>query len=197
MPKVEELAGSERGAVLILAAGRGRRFGSDKRRAQLADGRPLLCASVEAMRAAGLPCLLCLAERDRDAPPLRDVATHFTAAADRGMGATLASGVARLGPVPFLLVALGDMPWIAAESICAVAAAARADRIVVPTCRGQPGHPVAFGADFLPLLARLDGDRGARAVVETHRAAVLEIPLDDPGILRDVDRASDLRDTMP
>jgi molybdenum cofactor cytidylyltransferase len=194
---VNDTGSTARGAVLILAAGRGRRFGSDKRRALLADGRPLLQASVEAAQAADLPCLLCLSSRDRDAPPFDGIQTHFASGADRGMGATLASAVAALGPQPWILVALGDMPWVTPQSLRAVAAAADRHRIVVPTYRGHPGHPVAFGADFLPLLQRLDGDRGARSVIDAHREAVVEIPLDDPGILRDVDRVSDLRDAMP
>ena len=36
--------------ALVLAAGRGMRFGSDKRRATLADGRSLLAHSVERAR---------------------------------------------------------------------------------------------------------------------------------------------------
>jgi molybdenum cofactor cytidylyltransferase len=56
---------------------------------------------------------------------------------------------------------------------------------------------VAFGARFLPELGALDGDRGARDLLLQHPAAVQELPVDDPGILRDVDRPADLAAVPP
>ena len=41
-------------------------------------------------------------------------------------------------------------------------------------------------------MAALDGDEGARSVIQAHRDDVLLIPVDDAGITRDVDRPSDL-----
>jgi molybdenum cofactor cytidylyltransferase len=65
-------------------------------------------------------------------------------------------------------------------------------RIVVPEYRGTPGHPVGFGAAHLPALAALTGDRGARAVLQASATAPVRIDVDDPGVLRDVDRPEDL-----
>ena len=86
------------------------------------------------------------------------------------------------------------MPWIHPNTFCAIAAHAADDRIVIPVHRGRRGHPVAFGADFFPALAQLDGDVGARQLVAAHAAAVRELAVADAGILRDVDRPSDLCD---
>ena len=40
---------------------------------------------------------------------------------------------------------------------------------------------------FWDALAQLDGDQGARRVLQAHRPAWCEVPCDDPGVLRDVD----------
>ncbi|MCR3868713.1 nucleotidyltransferase family protein, partial [Pseudomonas aeruginosa] len=40
---------------------------------------------------------------------------------------------------------------------------------------------------FWDALAQLDGDQGARRVLQAHRPAWREVPCDDPGVLRDVD----------
>ena len=64
--------------------------------------------------------------------------------------------------------------------------------IVVPVCAGRRGHPVGFGGHFFPELALLGGDMGAKALLKRHAHELIEAPLDDPSVLRDVDRAGDL-----
>ena len=69
--------------------------------------------------------------------------------------------------------------------------------IAAPAYKGERGHPVGFGAALRDELLKLDGDQGARAVVERHRDSVQLIECDDPGILFDVDRKSDLDHPHP
>lgn len=91
------------------------------------------------------------------------------------------------------VVALADMPWVRPATIDAVAAALAAGAdIVAPRYAGQRGHPVGFSRRHGIALAALRGDEGARAVVARHAATVQSIAIDDPGVLRDVDRAADL-----
>jgi molybdenum cofactor cytidylyltransferase len=177
--------------VLLLAAGASRRFGSDKRMARLRGGSTLLEASVAAARAAGLPVRVCLAAADRDGGLASSMAGQAEvvccATAAEGMGATLSEAVAGLPAWDVLLLALADMPLIRADSYRAVHAAASSQRIVVPVHAGRDGHPVAFGSAYFPALMQCRGDRGARWLLQREAAGVLRLPVDDPGILRDVD----------
>ena len=108
------------------------------------------------------------------------------------MGATLAFAAANLPDWDAALVCLADMPFISGDTYAAVAAKAAPDRIVVPEYRGRPGNPVAFGSRFFPALTRLGGDGGARPLLRQNPEAVLPLPLDDRGILLDVDTPDDL-----
>jgi len=181
--------------ALLLAAGRGTRFGSDKRRARLPEGDLLLERSIANLAGTGLPLRVALGPGDDALAKTlagRGIETIRCTDAPRGMGATLAAAVQRLPRWEAVLVALGDMPWVRPQSTMAVAQAAGPALICVPCHRGRRGHPVAFGARFLPELAALDGDRGARGLLQRHAAAVRELIVDDPGVLRDVDRPADL-----
>ena len=177
-----------RGA-LVLAAGASRRFGSDKRRFPV-GGKPLLKHTVEHVVEAGLSCRVCLRPGDGELPLLIDlpgIAYLECTTAERGMGATLAEGVAACGDWDALLVVLGDMAWVTASTYAAVAGALAADRIVQPVYRGRPGHPVGFGRAFFGELAGLSGDRGGRELLDRHRSALHPVPVNDPGIHRDLD----------
>jgi molybdenum cofactor cytidylyltransferase len=115
------------------------------------------------------------------------------ARADEGMGASLAAGVDAADDAQGWVIALADMPWIAPSTIAQVVAALQAGAsIAAPRQGGRRGHPVAFAKVHGTALRALHGDEGARALLAVHAAAVREIDVDDPGVLRDVDVPADL-----
>jgi len=115
----------------------------------------------------------------------------FAANAHRGMGASLASGVGATLDAEGWIVALADMPRIATATIAAVARAIdEGASLAAPFYEGQRGHPVGFGPAHRDALLALDGDAGARALLSS--GALTRVPVDDPGILRDVDTPADL-----
>lgn len=183
--------------VILLAAGRSRRFGSDKRNARLDTGQTLLAASIAAIEDSGLPLLVCLGRLDTDlAGKLRDTGTSVTLCEDAGMGMghTLAHGVNhRPDEWEGILVALADMPWIRPESYLAIARQLTRNTIVTPCYRGRRGNPVGFGQAFFERLAATTGDQGARTLLASNPGAVRDLVLDDPGLLRDVDTVDALR----
>lgn len=188
------------GAALILAAGRGRRFGSDKRRARLADGRTLLGATLD--RYAQVFDRVLVVLRPGEALPADGprpgVEVVFAPGADRGMGASLADGIGACAGLCWIFVALGDMPWVRTATLealrrAAVTEPAAASPVIQPVRAGHPGHPVGFRAALFPALSRLDGDTGARPVVQLAER-ILRVPVDDAGIHRDADTPAALAD---
>jgi molybdenum cofactor cytidylyltransferase len=56
-------------------------------------------------------------------------------------------------------------------------------RIVLPTFRGQRGHPVIFSSSLYQELLSAPLDKGARAVVWAHAGDVLEMPTTEQGCI--------------
>ena len=187
---------------ILLAAGRGRRFDpsgvQNKLLQPLADGPhaglPVVVAAATNMLAA-LPRVLAVVRADdmQVARALGALGCEVRVChdADTGMAASLTCAIGHVRGAPGWLIALGDMPWIEPATIAALShAIADGARIAVPVCQGRRGNPVAFSAVHLPLLLALDGDQGARSIVQSH--AVQEVAVDDGGILRDIDTPDDL-----
>ncbi|MGD7129787.1 nucleotidyltransferase family protein, partial [Ralstonia pseudosolanacearum] len=88
------------------------------------------------------------------------------------------------------LLPLADMPWLAPHTIARVAQALDAHHCVAPFHQGRRGHPIGFGADYFAGLAALDGDEGARALIDPAR--LIRLDVGDAGTLRDVDTPADV-----
>jgi molybdenum cofactor cytidylyltransferase len=189
--------------ALVLAAGRSRRFGSDKRRARLADDTPLLTATL--LRHAAVTNDLRVVLRPDDDALAAELADRIPGLrilraprSDEGMGGSLADGVACCDDLDWVLVVLGDMPFVQPETLERLLAAIRDAGPEIDIIRPVrmsaeadgptgPGHPVAFRATRFAELAACSGDTGARALVESGQG-VLDVETTDPGVLRDLDR---------
>ncbi|WP_217587807.1 NTP transferase domain-containing protein [Burkholderia sp. GbtcB21] len=185
---------------VLLAGGLGQRFDpsglQSKLLARLPDGTPIAVAAAHRLAAATADVIAVVRPgAEKLAILLNEAGCQVVYAPDasRGMGASLAAGVRATPDSNGWLVALGDMPWIAASTYEAVTRALDADdaSIVAPAHRGVRGHPVGFAAHHFDALAALDGDTGARALFASEPVKLLDV--DDPGILRDVDTPQDLR----
>ncbi|MEP0201813.1 MAG: nucleotidyltransferase family protein [Halioglobus sp.] len=181
--------------VLLLAAGQSRRYGADKRLARLPAGETLLRASLALVLRTELPVSVCLRPDDVDLLAELSAQGLSVVSCDQaalGMGATLAQGMAALPPWDAVIVMLADMPWIKSASLLELARIVTDRTITVPVFRNQRGNPVAFGREYFGQLAECQGDQGARSVVMSHAPMVIEVAVEDEGILLDVDHPDDL-----
>jgi molybdenum cofactor cytidylyltransferase len=182
-------------AGVLLAAGAGTRFGGRKLLYPLSSGTSVGVAALSNLQSA-LPRVVSVVRPGDDELRLllgkEGVSIIECAEADRGMGHSLAAGVAAALDADGWVIALGDMPHVRPDTIRAVAQALEEGaELVVPVFAGQRGHPVGFGRRFRDDLLALSGDAGARAVLTTHASAVHQLETDDPGVVQDVDTPAD------
>jgi molybdenum cofactor cytidylyltransferase len=187
--------GPDNFAALVLAAGLSRRSGTTNKLLATVDGRPMVRAVAETVLEAGFRPVLAVTghEREKVRAALGGLDVGFAHNPDyaEGMASSIRHGVAALDDdVAGVLIALGDMPWVAAETLVALAgafdAASRLD-ICRPVHAGKPGNPVLFGRRHFAALMALTGDVGAKGVIAANPDSVVDVPVDDTGVQRDLD----------
>jgi molybdenum cofactor cytidylyltransferase len=181
-------------AALLLAAGRSQRMGSNKLLAEI-DGRPMVARTAQRLlssRARPIIAVLGNQADEVDAalgrlPVLRVRNPAFA----EGLSTSLKRGVAALPhDTDGVIVCLGDMPLVAGRDLDRLIAAfnpLEGRAIIVPTRRGKRGNPVLWASRFLPEMAELAGDVGAKHLIGEHADLVCEVEMDSDGILVDVD----------
>ncbi|MNX68057.1 Bifunctional protein GlmU [compost metagenome] len=187
---------SESIGVVVLAAGQGSRFrqeaGAEKDKL-VADctGRDGVVRSVIEHTLVNLPVamdkrvLVTTADRPQVIRMAQAYGCEIVLIESTGMGDSIAAGVVACKQLDGWLMVLGDMPFILPSSIEQVVAGIGDDIISVPVQGGEYGHPVGFGRDFAVGLMALSGDRGAKPLFAQGR--VVEVTVDDPGVVWDVD----------
>lgn len=184
-------------AAVVLAAGASRRFGSDKR-LHTVDGQPMLARTLSIYRSVLADVGVVIRPNEPAVAALAAAAccrTIEAADAPLGLSRSLAAGVAAMRHADGLLVGLADMPFLRPETLRTLAATMRRlpRRIVRPIHAGTLGNPVGFPPSQYDALTQLQGDAGARDMLAGN-ADVVTVPVDDAGVLRDVDRPSAERD---
>ena len=186
-------------AAIVLAAGRATRFADDEGQTggkvfAMFEGRPIIAHAVAAAAASNAAPVIVVtghgAERVRVALAGADVLFVHNAHFANGMAGSLAAGlVAVPETADAALVLLADMPRVAHVTLDVLIAAYDRERpdAVVPVHEGRRGNPVLISRALFTALLRLTGDEGARRVLADGAHRVLSCPVDDPGVLIDVD----------
>ena len=187
--------------AIVLAAGFSRRFGGIKLNARLSGGHSLLEQTLLNLQASSVSEIIVVGRQE-----LADTGTYncmqklhtpcrlvMTQNAGLGMGHSLADAASHI-PSHWraALICLADMPYVSLPTLQNLIRLGQPDRIIVPVYTEQRGHPVCFGADFFPALTHSQGDSGARHVLANFAGQIIELPVNDPGVLKDIDRPGDL-----
>jgi CTP:molybdopterin cytidylyltransferase MocA len=183
--------------VVVLAAGRGLRFGGEvpKPLVEL-GGKPLVAYAVDAAVGSGLTPVIVVASDDGTEAAVNDgrVTIVRNDAPEQGIASSLQVALRRLVPdvsVEAVVVGLADQPLMGAEAYRRVAAAFdRGEQLAVATYGGVRANPVLIGRAYWDEALALAGDEGARVLLRRHGA--VEVPCDGTGEPADIDTPEDL-----
>jgi molybdenum cofactor cytidylyltransferase len=177
----------------LLAAGESRRWGADNKLLAVIDGKPMVRRTAEAiLKSAIRPVVVVTGHEAAEVrAALADLPLSFHHAPDyaEGLSASLRAGIAAVPDAcGGALICLGDMPFIRSDTLDRLADSQAGRAAVFPTYQGKRGNPVLLARSLFADIMLLTGDEGARAVLKAIPDQVGALAVDDPGVLRDVDR---------
>ena len=189
----------ERLGAIVLAAGESKRFGETNKLHELIDGGTVAECVLKTVASIGFGRRVAVGASGDER--LAKVAEQFGFELVKnqnpagGIASSIALGIEQMDAMVGVIVFLGDLPFVKPSTflrLVDVFYENDAKNIVRPACQGQPGHPVIFPARFATALSKLEGDEGAKSLIEENRSVLTVVDSSDRGTVADIDVQSDL-----
>ncbi len=165
-------------------------MGSPKPLLELRDGTFLGAAVASLARGGCDPVVAVVSDPETAAEARHAGALVVTGDPDAEQVDSLRVGLQALPPeATAALVLPVDHPLVEASTVRALLDAAARDpgAVIRPVHGGRPGHPTLFPRLLWATLADPALSRGARSVVESPTTERVDVPVDDPGVVADID----------
>lgn len=186
-------------AAVVLAAGHADRMGSNKLTLPLGSGT-VVGRVIAAALAACDSVVVVIGLHDQVTRTAVEQAARALGAEGRvevaegvpydpGMFISIQAGLRRVTGADVVLIFPGDIPLILPETAIAVKDAVRVGEtdVAVPSCGGQQGHPVAISARCVLELLAMSEHSTLRQFMMVHASTTKLVPVDDRGMLLDMD----------
>ncbi len=183
--------------VILLAAGFSSRMGELKQVMDL-NGQPMLRQATQPFLTTGLELVVVVGhEHERVQAALHDVPCEVVRNAhpEAGMFSSVQCGCRAIAPGAACLLTTCDCPGIRPATIQRVqqTLVQHPANAVIPTYRGRRGHPAGLPAALVERIRTLPPDTpGVNSLWRRQPDLVWEIAVDDPAVLRDLDRPADV-----
>ncbi len=158
------------------------------------DGKPMLERVLDTLRRTRVSGVVVVLGEDAQEIQKEVALRRETVVVNRkhreGMSSSLKLGIESApAGTEAVMVVLADMPLLAPKTVDALVDgyAKAKPKVVVPVFSGRRGNPVILDRSLFPAVMKLHGDVGAKSVVAACEGAVLEVPVEDGGVLFDVD----------
>ncbi len=196
----------ERFAAIIPAAGRSSRMGACKALLPLA-GSPMLDRCVRLFRECGLRAIIVVVGQRQEEVMQRVRRLNASpvvnpAASERDMFSSVLAGTASLPAAATAFFVLPcDVPLVRHDTVNTlmnrwVLAGVNSRGVLRPVHEGRGGHPPLIHADHVADMRAWRGHGGLAGFFKTLPSAgpegVLDVRVDDPGVVLDVDTPEDL-----
>ena len=188
-----------RSVAVVPAAGSAERFGGTKLLTSI-DGEPLLDRTISALLNGGVDQVIVVVgpdatELQRDVNAFSDPRVWPVVNQDpsRGMFSSLQAGMAE-AEGDALVVLPADMPFVHSGTIAILLDVfASRPAIVSPKYGGKRGHPVILPPSLRDEIRAADPVLTLHDILKRHQDIRVDVDVEDPGVLRDVDRPEDLQ----
>lgn len=197
-------------AIVILAAGQGRRFAGQEGKSKLhvkMDGKPMYLLMMEKFEAfSSFPCFIVTGD---DAiikeAQMRGISVVKNKEPEKGIAQSVKLGVQavitgcqdRIEGSDWMpdgiLFCVCDQPRLEVSTIQKILndAALHKRNIICAGCQGKKGNPVLWPSDFFRELLRLTGDEGGRQILGKYAAKVRVVEAQQKELF-DIDRTEDM-----
>ena len=178
-------------SAILLAAGQSKRMNGENKLIKEIQGIPLIKLSVKNILASSIDELIIVLGHQKEiVEKLIDknekIKFVFNKNFESGMASSIKTGLNNLSEkTEAFFICLGDMPMINQDVYNQLIRSRNNKEIIIPTYKDQQGNPILFSKSMKSIIVSIEGDIGAKKILEQNKDKILKVKIDDINITKD------------
>ena len=177
-------------SAILLAAGESKRMNGENKLTKILKGEPLIKYSVKNILESSVDELIIIIGHKSDniknvIDENKKIKFILNKNYKLGMASSIKIGIKNLSEkTQAFFICLGDMPMIGKEIYNKLILNLNKKEIIVPSYKNQQGNPILFSITMKDKIMDIDGDNGAKKILEKNRNKIFNLEINDEGILK-------------
>ena len=178
-------------SAILLAGGQSKRMYGENKLTKKIQGIPLIKHSVKNILASPVDELIVVLGYQKEIiEKLIDknekIKFVFNNNFESGMASSIKTGLNNLSEkTEAFFICLGDMPMINQDVYNQLIRSRNNKEIIVPIYKGQQGNPILFSKSMKSIIISIEGDIGAKKILEQNKDKILKVKIDDINVTKD------------
>jgi len=184
-------------SAILLTAGQSKRMDGENKLTKEIQGVPLIKHSVKNILASSVDELIIVLGHQKEIiEKLIDknekIKFVFNKDFESGMASSIKTGIDNLSDkTEAFFICLGDMPMVSHNIYNQLIKSKDNKEIIVPTYKGQQGNPVLFSILMKDKIMNIEGDLGAKKILEANKDKILNLAINDEGVIKNYNSVND------
>ena len=184
-------------SAILLAAGLSKRMDGENKLAKKILDIPLIKHSVKNILASSIDELIVILGYQKEIiekiiDKNERIKFAFNANFESGIASSIKIGLNNLSEkTEAFFICLGDMPMINSDIYNQLIQSKNNKEIIVPTYKGQQGNPILFSKSIKEKIMTIQGDVGAKKILELNKNKILNVEVDNQSIRKDFNTKDD------
>jgi molybdenum cofactor cytidylyltransferase len=179
--------------AIVLAAGLSRRMGNENKLLLPLKGKPVIMHVIDNLIDSKADHILVVASELSHSKLIHIASDRVQVIENKhyqtGKTSSIQAGIRVSNENSHCMICLGDMPLIQSESYDQLINSSKKNprSLIVPTYQKKQGNPIIFPPTLRRQILEHTDPEGCKSIVQRHESIQVLIPMDDKGILHDID----------
>ena len=184
-------------SAILLAAGQSKRMVGENKLTKEIKGIPLIKLSIKNILASSIDELIVILGYQKEIiekiiDKNKRIKFVFNGNFENGMASSIKTGLSNLSEkTEAFFICLGDMPMVNSDIYNQLIQSKNNKEIIVPTYKGQQGNPILFSKSIKEKIMTIQGDVGAKKILELNKNKILNVEVANQSIRKDFNTKDD------
>ena len=177
-------------SAILLAAGQSKRMGDENKLVKNFQGIPLIKHSVRNILASFIGELIIVLGHQKEIiekliDKNKKIKFVFNQDFESGIATSIKTGLNHLSEeTEAFFICLGDMPMVNKDIFNLLIKSKNNREIIVPTYKNKQGNPILFSKSMKKKIMTIEGNVGAKKILELNKDKILNIETNDQSITK-------------